>query len=95
MRAKARGEMVVRRRTNTRRGEPPGRTLIGQTVLGVCSSGESCPRFYDTVRKCLQCDFNYGFDLNGPHLQKAVYEKLVTPLEGMIASMSLDENAYG
>ena len=50
------------------------------------------PRFHGLIKKCLQCDFNYGFDLSRPQLQKAVYEKLVTPLEDMIASMSLNDD---
>ncbi|KAM7194208.1 hypothetical protein V8F33_007354 [Rhypophila sp. PSN 637] len=50
------------------------------------------PRFDDIIQRCIKCRFNYGFDLNRPQMQKEVYDKLVTPLEDMIASMSLNDD---
>jgi hypothetical protein len=50
------------------------------------------PRYRDLTRKCLDCDFGYGDDLNKPRLQQAVYEGLVCELSEMISSLDVRED---
>jgi hypothetical protein len=47
------------------------------------------PRFPGMVQKCLRCDFGCGYDLDGPKMQRAIYEALVEPLEEMISKLDV------
>lgn len=38
------------------------------------------PRYSEIVRKCLQCDFGRGEDLNKPELQEGFYREVVCEL---------------
>ena len=52
-----------------------------QTPLG--------PKYQEIIRKCLQCNFGFGTDLNKNELQSAVYGDVVCQLESMIRSLSI------
>ncbi|KAF2190739.1 hypothetical protein K469DRAFT_697968 [Zopfia rhizophila CBS 207.26] len=47
------------------------------------------PKYQEIVRKCLQCNFEFGTDLNKKELQAAVYRDVVRQLEKMIECLSL------
>jgi hypothetical protein len=47
------------------------------------------PRYQEIARKCLQCNFGFGTDLNKKELQTAVYGDVVCQLERMIETLSL------
>jgi hypothetical protein len=47
------------------------------------------PKYSDMIRKCLQCNFGFGTDLNKKELQAAVYGDVVCQLENMIESLSI------
>ncbi|ORY11614.1 hypothetical protein BCR34DRAFT_601219 [Clohesyomyces aquaticus] len=47
------------------------------------------PKYQEIVRKCLQCNFGFGTDLNKEELQAAVYGDVVLPLEKMIETLSI------
>lgn len=39
------------------------------------------PRYAETVRRCLHCDFGHGFDLKQPKLEEAFYRTVVCELD--------------
>lgn len=41
----------------------------------------------EIVRRCMQCQFGYGRDLNKPELQSAVYSSVVRPLQELVNSL--------
>lgn len=45
------------------------------------------PKYKEIVRKCVQCNFGFGTDLNKKELQAAVYGDVVYPLEKMIETL--------
>ncbi|KAF2865320.1 hypothetical protein BDV95DRAFT_632374 [Massariosphaeria phaeospora] len=47
------------------------------------------PKYQEIARKCLQCNFGFGTDLNKKELQAAVYGDVVCQLERMIESLSI------
>ncbi|KAF2116698.1 hypothetical protein BDV96DRAFT_491096 [Lophiotrema nucula] len=47
------------------------------------------PKYQEIARKCLQCNFGFGTDLNNANLQAAVYGDVVCQLEKMIESLSI------
>lgn len=47
------------------------------------------PRYQEVLRKCLQCNFGFGTDLNKKELQAAVYGDVVCQLEKMIKTLSI------
>ncbi|OCL08618.1 hypothetical protein AOQ84DRAFT_406347 [Glonium stellatum] len=47
------------------------------------------PDYQEIVRKCLQCNFGFGTDLNKKRLQSAVYNDVVCQLESMIEKLSI------
>lgn len=48
------------------------------------------PRYKEIVRRCLECDFGYGNDLEKSELQSAVYGQVVWQLEEMMKKLCLD-----
>ncbi|KAF2792303.1 hypothetical protein K505DRAFT_55457 [Melanomma pulvis-pyrius CBS 109.77] len=46
-------------------------------------------RYQEIARKCLQCNFGFGTDLNKKELQTAVYGEVVCQLEKMIKTLSI------
>jgi hypothetical protein len=51
-----------------------------------------CPRYQEITRKCLECDFGFGKDLTNTSLRNAVYDRVVSELDDLIASMSISED---
>ena len=47
------------------------------------------PKYQEILRKCLQCNFGFGTDLNKKELQAAVHGDVVCQLEKMIDSLSI------
>lgn len=47
------------------------------------------PKYQDIARKCLQCNFGFGTDLDKKELQEAVHRDVICQLEQMIESLSL------
>ncbi|PVI03074.1 hypothetical protein DM02DRAFT_717011 [Periconia macrospinosa] len=47
------------------------------------------PRYQDIARKCLQCNFGFGTDLEKKELQEAVHRDVICQLEQMIELLSL------
>ena len=46
-------------------------------------------KYREIVRKCLECDFGYGNDLNTSDLKSAVYGGVVCPLEEMVEKLCI------
>ena len=58
------------------------RVVAGSVLLG--------PRYQRLVRKCLNCDFGRGEDLQNRALQKALYNDVVRPLDEMMQALDLE-----
>jgi hypothetical protein len=50
------------------------------------------PKYDELTRRCLNCDFGCGEDLNRPNLRQAVYEKVYRELVKMIDVMVIPED---
>ncbi|OJD33086.1 lon protease like peroxisomal [Diplodia corticola] len=48
------------------------------------------PRYGEIVRRCLECDFGQGNDLEKSELQSAVHQEVVCPLEALMKQLRLD-----
>lgn len=49
-------------------------------------------KYQDIARKCLECNFGFGTDLNKKELQAAVYDGVVCQLEKLIDTLSIANN---
>jgi hypothetical protein len=59
---------------------------VRKLAMGIPRLG---PKYQALTRKCLDCDFGIGDDLNDQPLQKALYDKVYWELESMAASLDL------